>query len=377
MHQPKRKFVREGDSLWDKSQGVGLTARPWQDGPRTLDEWRRMLRRTFSSRTSTQWIFQALWDSKARYLPELANGLERSFKRGRYRLAGAIWQLPDKRRAGRALCAALERCPLDFLPQVAPFAAIVATPRTASVASARFAEAVSRHGHEPQGAGVPVVLGAAGAVLLTNPVSEEAAKILASALMRSDQAVQQVAARALQWCWRERRRRPRGSAARALLPALRSVLKSGDEELFCMLANALRQVDKRATEIRLARILQGLEKTHVVGAACTLLELRTATATKTVKTWLRREAALEEVVPVVYSSRAARKFPGVLWPTLELAVDSSAPSIRFCAAELLCDVPGLRAAKLARRGARDEPDSAIRYLFLARAATGARRYKVR
>jgi hypothetical protein len=144
-----------------------------------------------------------------------------------------------------------------------------------------------------------------------------------------------------------------------------------------MLANALRQVDKRATEIRLARILQGLEKTHVVGAACTLLELRTATATKTVKTWLRREAALEEVVPVVYSSRAARKFPGVLWPTLELAVDSSAPSIRFCAAELLCDVPGLRAAKLARRGARDEPDSAIRYLFLARAATGARRYKVR
>jgi len=52
-------------------------------------------------------------------------------------------------------------------------------------------------------------------------------------------------------------RRPRGEAARALEPALRYVLKEGNEDLFSMLVDLLRSLDKRAVEIRIARIFGG------------------------------------------------------------------------------------------------------------------------
>jgi len=375
LRPSKQIFVREGDWFQDESGRNGVHASRFDERSRTLAEWHRILKRTFSSRRSTRWIFPALRDKKARHLPELANGLERALERGRYKIGVAIWQVPDKRRAGRALCAALERCPLRFLPRVAPFAAFVAIPGTRGVAAARFAEAVRRYGYESRHQGSRAVLAAAGAVLMTEPTSRDAAQVLAAALVTSNQAIQQEAARALQWCWRVPHRRPRGEAARALEPALRYVLKDGNEDLFSMLVDLLRSLDKRAVEIRIARILRrGLEAREVF-AACWLLELRTSTGTKAVKAWVQRTASIEDAMLLIYSSRVARKLPGLLWPTLERAVENPSPYVRFLAAEILCGLPGVRAAKLAQRTAQDEPDPRIRHLFLRRAATGARGYK--
>jgi len=84
LRQPKQIFIRKGDRLEDESGRGGVPARRLDERSRTLAEWRRMLKRTFSSKRSTRWIFTALWDKKARDVGELANGLERALKRGRY-----------------------------------------------------------------------------------------------------------------------------------------------------------------------------------------------------------------------------------------------------------------------------------------------------
>lgn len=375
MRQLKQIFIRKGDRLEDEAGRGGVHASRLDERSRTLAEWRRMLKRTFSSKRSTRWIFPALWDKKARQLPELANGLERALERGRYEIGVAIWQVPDKRRASQALCAALERCPLRLLPRVAPYAAFVATRGTRGVAAARFAEAVRKYGYEPRDQGARSVLAAAGAVLMTDPTSRDAAQVLATALVTSKEAIQQEAARALQWCCRVPHRRPRGEAARALEPALRYVLKDGNEDLFSMLVDLLRSLDKRAVEIRIARILRRGLEARAVFAARWLLELRTSTGAKSVKAWLQRTPSIEDALLLIYTSREARKLPGLLWPTLERAVENPSPYIRFLAAEILCDLPGVRAGKHAQRAAQDEPDPGIRHLFLRRAATVARRYK--